>query len=96
MNFFDPPVHLFMCCISVLFSGREGQPFTAIVDGPNVAYFGHGDVHYSQVELVVKALEKMNENPLVIMPEKYVAPKFYLAMGNVQELDEQSVGVMNG
>lgn len=74
---------------------REGEPFTAIVDGPNVAYFGHSDVRYSQVKSVVKELEKMNEQPLVVMPQKYVAPKFHLGLGYIQELGEKDLLVMN-
>ena len=74
---------------------REGDPFTAIVDGPNVAYFGSGDVQWHQVQLVVNTLEAMGENPLVIMPTKYVAPSFSLSRGSVRELQADEVAVMN-
>jgi hypothetical protein len=67
--------------------GINTEPYTAFVDGPNVGYFGHGDVHYSQVRLVVEQLERMGERPLVIMPQKYTAPKFWLnGLGYSQEL----------
>eukprot|EP00550_Attheya_septentrionalis_P003180 CAMPEP_0198286026 /NCGR_PEP_ID=MMETSP1449-20131203/5206_1 /TAXON_ID=420275 /ORGANISM="Attheya septentrionalis, Strain CCMP2084" /LENGTH=776 /DNA_ID=CAMNT_0043983645 /DNA_START=235 /DNA_END=2565 /DNA_ORIENTATION=+ len=58
---------------------REGEPFTAIVDGANVGYFGHFSVHYSQIEGMVRKLEAMGENPLVVMPVKYVAPSFMVS-----------------
>ena len=75
---------------------REGEPFTAFVDGPNVAYYGHGKVHYSQVQLVVDELEKMGENVLVVMPIKYAMPKFRIANLNMmQELSEREIDIMN-
>lgn len=75
---------------------RDGEPFTAFVDGPNVAYFGHGAVHYSQVQLAVDQLERMGERPLVIMPQKYVAPNFWLAStGYMQVLSEGELEIMN-
>eukprot|EP00521_Asterionellopsis_glacialis_P010453 CAMPEP_0195309974 /NCGR_PEP_ID=MMETSP0707-20130614/39008_1 /TAXON_ID=33640 /ORGANISM="Asterionellopsis glacialis, Strain CCMP134" /LENGTH=710 /DNA_ID=CAMNT_0040374279 /DNA_START=82 /DNA_END=2214 /DNA_ORIENTATION=+ len=74
---------------------REGKPFTAIVDGPNVAYFGSGNVNYRQVELVVEELEKMNETPLVTMPQKYVAEKFHVGVGFTQILKEEELEIMN-
>jgi hypothetical protein len=68
---------------------RSGDAFTAFIDGPNVAYYGHGDVRWNQVEQVFNTLEKMGENPLVIMPQKYLSPKFYLSsLGRTQELSE--------
>lgn len=74
---------------------RHGDAFTAIIDGPNVAYYGHGDVHWSQVELVVDKLEQMGEIPLVIMPQKYVAPKFWLSsVGFTQALSEHELEIM--
>lgn len=76
---------------------HEGEPFTAIVDGANVAYAGHGNVHYSQVQLVVDKLEDMGEKVLVVMPSKYVGEKFYVAgIDSVQQLSEREVGIMNG
>ena len=35
-------------------------------DGPNVACFGHGNVHHGQVDVVVKELETVGERPLVV------------------------------
>jgi pentatricopeptide repeat protein len=68
---------------------RTGDAFTAFIDGPNVAYYGHGDVRWNQVEQVFNTLEQMGENPLVIMPQKYMSPKFYLSsLGRTQELSE--------
>jgi len=74
---------------------REGRPFTAIVDGANVAYFGLGSVNYHQVKLMVDALEKMGETPLVIMPQKYTQKKFYLRQGYVQELTQAQLDIID-
>ena len=63
-------------------------------DGANVAYYGHGKVHYSQVNFVVKELERMNERPLVIMPQKYTAPKFNVNLGSTQELSDRDLTVL--
>lgn len=63
-------------------------------DGANVAYHGHGTVHYSQVKFVVDELERMNETPLVIMPQKYTAPKFNINYGSKQELTERDMEVL--
>lgn len=60
-------------------SAREGDPFTAIVDGANVAYFGSPELHYSQVKRVVDELKLMGENPLVILPKKYTQRTFMLS-----------------
>lgn len=73
---------------------RQGQPFTAIVDGANVAYFGHGNVHYSQLKCMVDTLEQKNERPLVIMPKKYVAPKFRVSYGSMQELTPKELDII--
>lgn len=75
-------------------SGREGDPFTAIVDGANVAFFVRGLVDYHHVKNVVDGLEQMGEKPLVIMPQKYLQPKFYVRRGLIQELDEHNVEIM--
>ena len=64
------------------------------IDGANVAYFGHPNVHYSQIRLVVDELEKIGETPLVIMPEKYVSQKFRLSYGYIQELSPKEVEIM--
>ena len=50
----------------------------SLLDGANVAYYGNGVVNYHQVLLMVSTLESMGENPLVVMPQKYVRDKFYL------------------
>ena len=46
-------------------SKREGRPFTAIIDGANVAYymqnFAGGSFNFHQIQFMVEALEKMNE-----------------------------------
>ena len=53
------------------------------IDGANVAYYGHSNVHYSSLKKVVEKLESMGERPLVVMPEKYTSkswacrPNFY-------------------
>jgi len=63
---------------------REGKPFTAIIDGPNVAYFGSGRVNLHQLQRMVNELEEQGEHPLVVMPEKYTRKKFYLRAGQVR------------
>ena len=59
---------------------REGKPFTAIIDGANAAYFGQnfdsGRFNYHQIMFLVHTLEKMNENPLVVVPFKYTMNYF--------------------
>jgi hypothetical protein len=62
---------------------REGRPYTAIIDGPNVAYFGWGKVNLYQLKRMVDKLENQGEHPLVVMPEKYTRRKFYLRAGSV-------------
>lgn len=73
---------------------REGEPFTAVVDGANVAFFGQGVVNHYQVHLVVDALEKMGETPLVVLPQKYAAKKFYIRKGFVQELPQEQLNII--
>lgn len=73
----------------------KDEPYTAIVDGANVGYFGHGTVKYSQVQRIVEKLEAMNERPLVIMPHKYLQPKFYASAGLVQVLQERDLAVID-
>ena len=65
---------------------REGKPYTAIVDGPNVAYFGWGKVNLLQLQRMVDELEKQGEHPLVIMPEKYTRRTFHLRAGTVRHM----------
>jgi len=81
-------MHCFLLCG---FRDREGSPFTAFVDGANVAYFGQGTVRYSQVVRVVEELEKMGEKPLVIMPRKYVNASFRVANGQTQKLGQKDL-----
>jgi len=73
---------------------REGKPFTAIVDGANVAYYGIGYINYHQIKLMVNALEKMGETPLVVMPQKYAQKKFYLRQDYVQELPQAQMDIL--
>lgn len=58
-------------------------------DGANVAYFGWGKINVYQLSLMVTALEKQGEHPLVIMPQKYTRKKFYLRQGVTQFLSEE-------
>jgi hypothetical protein len=75
---------------------RKGEPFSAFIDGPNVAYYGTAGVQWSQVELVVKTLETMGENPLVIMPQKYLAAKIWLSIaGHTQALTESDQAIID-
>jgi len=64
---------------------REGEPYTAIIDGANVAYFGQnfeqGKFNYHQIMYLVEALESKGENPLVILPYKYAMKTFYSNTG---------------
>jgi hypothetical protein len=80
---------------SAWLNNREGEPFTAFVDGPNVAYFGHGNVHYSQVQLVIDELERMGERPLVTMPQKYVQSSFWVSGPKMQVLSQREIDIMN-
>eukprot|EP00979_Chaetoceros_neogracilis_P012761 scaffold3465_cov267-Chaetoceros_neogracile.AAC.2 len=73
---------------------REGEPFTCIIDGANVAYYGIGCINYHQIKLMVTAIEKMGEKPLVIMPQKYAQKKFHLRQGYVQELPETQMAIL--
>ena len=74
---------------------REGDPFTVIVDGPNVGFHGYGEFHYSQLEQVVQKLESMGEIPLVTMPQKYVSPSFNLRYGKRQKLSERDLDLVS-
>lgn len=64
------------------------------LDGANIAYFGHADVHYSQIDLVVNELIKMGEQPLVIMPEKYSMPRFHISTGFLQKLTQRELEIL--
>jgi len=73
---------------------REGNLFTTIVDGANVAYYGHSNVHYSSLKKVVEKLESMGERPLVVMPEKYTWKKFSVRPKYYQKLTEKDQEVI--
>lgn len=73
---------------------RDGEPFTAIVDGANVAYYGLGSINYHQIKLMVTALEEMGETPLVVMPQKYTQKKFHLRQGYIQELPQSQIDIL--
>ena len=77
-------------------AGCRDEPFTAIVDGANIAFFGSGLVQYSQLKMMVDELARLGETPLVIMPHKYTTPKFYLRhLGIVQELKSKDQQALN-
>lgn len=73
---------------------REGEPFTAIVDGANVGYymqnFGSGRFSYHQIEFVVQALEELGERPLVILPYKYARAKSFALSQTLAATDDPS------
>mmetsp|Transcript_18129 Transcript_18129/g.20922 ORF Transcript_18129/g.20922 Transcript_18129/m.20922 type:complete len:679 (-) Transcript_18129:48-2084(-) len=73
---------------------EEKGPFTAIIDGANVGYYGHGTIRYSQIWHVMKKLEEMNETPLVVMPLKYTRPEFYVSRGNYQKLEKKAIAFL--
>mmetsp|Transcript_3917 Transcript_3917/g.5336 ORF Transcript_3917/g.5336 Transcript_3917/m.5336 type:complete len:839 (+) Transcript_3917:528-3044(+) len=73
---------------------RDGDPFTVIIDGANVAYFGLGCINYQQLNHMVTTLIEMGENPLVIMPQKYVQEKFHLRKRYIQTLKAEDLKIM--
>lgn len=73
---------------------REGRPYTAIVDGANVAYFGWGKVNIHQLRLMVDALKKQGEDPLVVFPQKYTRRKFHLRQGMMQVLQDEELEIL--
>lgn len=84
---------------------REGDPFTAIVDGANVAYymqnFNQGSFNYHQIQFMVDALKKMNENPLVILPFKYCSKSFWISSttstsARKQVLTNEEIAILEG
>ena len=70
---------------------REGPPYTAIVDGANVAYFGWGRVNVYQLVHMVNALERLGEHPLVVFPQKYTNQRFHLRQGMMQVLRHEEL-----
>jgi len=75
---------------------RDGEPYTAIVDGANVAYYGWGRVNVHQLMHMVDALEKQGENVLVVFPKKYTWKKFHLRKGVVQVLKDEELEFLEG
>jgi hypothetical protein len=73
---------------------RTGKPYTAIVDGANVAYFGWGRVNIYQLKHMVHALERQGEYPLVIFPQKYTLQRFHLRQGMIQVLREEELSYL--
>lgn len=59
---------------------RQGEPFTILVDGANVGYYNQnfedGRFSYHQLKFVVDYLEKLGENVLVVLPNKYTKDSF--------------------
>jgi hypothetical protein len=64
---------------------RQGRPFTIFVDGANVGYyhqnFEDGRFCYHQLKFVVDELERLGENPLVVLPYKYSWNIFNVSQG---------------
>jgi len=75
---------------------RDGEPYTTIVDGANIAYYGWGRVNVHQLMHMVDALEKQGENVLVVFPKKYTWKKFHLRKGVVQVLKEEELEFLEG
>jgi hypothetical protein len=77
---------------------REGEPFTTFIDGPNVGYFmqnfDQGKFNIHQVNFMLNALEKMGENVLVIMPQKYALQSFNTSAGGRQYLDKDEMAIV--
>lgn len=61
---------------------RHGKPFTAVCDGANIGYYSQnfedGKFSYHQIKFMVDSLERMGENPLVIIPYKYTKDAFHI------------------
>jgi Zc3h12a-like Ribonuclease NYN domain len=72
---------------------REGEPFTILVDGANVGYYNQnfedGRFSYHQIKFVVDYLERLGENPLVVLPNKYSKDSFTVTHGIVGSLVRQ-------
>lgn len=73
---------------------RQGRPYTAIVDGANVAYFGWGKINVHQLYHMVEALKKQGEYPLVVFPQKYTRQKFHLRQGFMQVLQDEELELL--
>lgn len=79
---------------------REGKPFTAVIDGANAAYLGQnfhqGKFNYYQIEFLVRALESINEHPVVVLPAKYTEKNFNINIAGwkQQALEEKEEAVI--
>eukprot|EP00571_Detonula_confervacea_P017315 CAMPEP_0172298480 /NCGR_PEP_ID=MMETSP1058-20130122/1116_1 /TAXON_ID=83371 /ORGANISM="Detonula confervacea, Strain CCMP 353" /LENGTH=981 /DNA_ID=CAMNT_0013007755 /DNA_START=554 /DNA_END=3496 /DNA_ORIENTATION=- len=77
---------------------RQGEPFTAIVDGANIGYymqsFDKGRFNYHQIKFMVDTLEERGENPLVVIPYKYGFKEFYSSKREHQRLDPAEIEIM--
>lgn len=86
------------CRVLLFYSTRDGEPFTAFIDGPNVGYymqnFDQGKFNMYQVDFMLNALENMGENSLVIMPQKYTLPSFNTSAGGKQRLDNNEMSIV--
>ena len=78
---------------------REGEPFTAILDGANIGYymqsFDKGRFNYHQIKFMVDTLEERGENVLVVIPHKYGYNSFYTSKSHHQQLDADERSIMN-
>ena len=92
------PRNLFLI-FHILLDKREGEPFTAIVDGANVGYFMQqfekGRFNYHQIKFIVDTLEERGEHVLVIIPNKYGYNKFHSPQKGEQYLDEAEMKIRN-
>jgi hypothetical protein len=80
-------------------NNREGDPFTAIVDGANVGYymqnFDKGGFNYNQIKFMVDSLEARGERPLVVLPNKYSHTNYvYTSKQQYQQVNESDVQIM--
>eukprot|EP00986_Skeletonema_menzelii_P007083 scaffold2736_cov212-Skeletonema_menzelii.AAC.3 len=78
---------------------RDGEPFTAILDGANIGYymqsFDKGRFNYHQIKFMVDTLEERGENVLVVIPNKYGYNSFYTSKAHHQQLDAAERTIMN-
>lgn len=74
---------------------RKDDRFTAIIDGPNVAFymqnFLNGSFNYHQIKFVVDTLEQMGEKVLVVLPNKYTRDSFSIQRlgGNAEHISQK-------
>lgn len=75
---------------------RRGEPYTAIVDGANVAFFRCKFFDYKQIQCIVDELESKGERPLVILPRKYTQKSFWVpTAGCFQQLKPDGIKILN-